>query len=86
MALTAEQTARLQEINRAVLSGTATKELCKEGLQILAQDRVSASIAGAASKAKAAESRKVIDPTALIADLRAKAAAVAGTPIPGAPK
>lgn len=69
MALTPENTARLQGIQAKVLQGTATLDEIREGVKIMRQDRVSAQIGSTASRTKAAADKKVIDPAAVLADL-----------------
>lgn len=71
MALTAEQTMRLQAIQAKVLANTHTREELKEGIQILRGDRIAAQFASTASKTKAAADKKVINPANLLADLKA---------------
>lgn len=69
MALTPENTARLQALQAKVLQGTATLDEVKEGVKILRQDRIAAQSSSTASRTKAGAERKVIDPSAILADL-----------------
>ncbi len=60
MPMSAENTARLQQIRACVLAGTDTPEMCKEGIRILRQDRVSAQVSSTRPRtAKAADARPV---------------------------
>lgn len=71
MALTPEQTQRIQIIQAKVIAGTHTKDELKEGIMILRGDRVAAQHASTKSKTNAAAERKVINPATLLADLKA---------------
>lgn len=71
MALTPENTARLQAIQAKVLAGGASLDDLKEGIQIMRQDRVAAQHSSTASKTKAAAEKKIIDPTEVLANLKA---------------
>ena len=70
MAMSPEDTARLALINRKVLAGEETRAELAEGVRILRQNRISAGIASVKAKTTAAETRKVIDPAAVLATLR----------------
>ena len=69
--LTPENPARLQALRQKQLANTITKDELKEGLAILRQDRVAAQASSTASKTKAAAERVVVDPTAVLANLKA---------------
>lgn len=81
MALTPENTARLQAIQAKVLAGAASLDDLKEGVQIMRQDRISAQVSSTASKTKAAAEKVVIDPTKVLADLRALGAKLQSGPV-----
>ena len=70
MALSPENTARLQLLNRKALDNTATLDELKEGVAILQQDRIGASHASNKSKTSAAAAKVVVDPAAVLANLR----------------
>jgi hypothetical protein len=88
MALNAEQSARLLHIRSVILEGKASPEerrrLAAEGVKIMREDRVSASHASGASKTKAAAARAVPNTTDILAEMRAKAAAMKAAVIPPA--
>ncbi len=81
MALTPENTARLQAIQAKVLAGEASLDDLKEGVQIMRQDRIGAQHASTASKTKAAVEKKVINPTEVLANLRAIGAKLQSGPV-----
>jgi len=81
MALTPENTARLQAIQAKVIAGEASLDDLKEGVQIMRQDRIAAQHSSTASKTKTAAEKKVIDPTAVLNDLRALGAKLSAGPV-----
>ena len=81
MALTPENSARLQALRAKQLAGTITKNELKEGVAIMRADRVAAQAASTTSRTKAAEDRKVVDPTAVLANLRALGNKLASGPV-----
>jgi hypothetical protein len=81
MALTAEQTQRIQILQAKVLAGTHTKDDLKEGIAILRQDRVGAQIASTKAKTANAEAKKVVNPATLLADLKALGAKLQSGPV-----
>jgi hypothetical protein len=88
MALNAENSARLMQIRSVILEGKAPPEerrrLAAEGVRIMREDRVSASHASGASKTKAAAARAVPNTTDILAEMKAKAAAMKSAVIPPA--
>lgn len=81
MALSAENTARLQALRTKSIVGTATLEELKEGVAILRQDRVSAQIASTTSKAKKAADSAPVDTGAVLANLKALGVKLTSGPV-----
>lgn len=81
MALTPENTARLQAIQAKVLRGEATKDDVKEGVLIMRQDRIAAQTGSTTSRTQAAAEKKIIDPAAVLADLRALGQKLSAGPV-----
>lgn len=69
--MTAEQTARLLDLQRKAIAGTATLDELKEGVQILRADRVGAQAASTASRTTKAAAKAVIDPQTFLNQLKA---------------
>ena len=70
MALSAEQTQRIQVIQAKVLAGTHTKDELKEAVIIMRQDRVAAQFSSTTSRTKAAAAKVVVNPATLLANLK----------------
>lgn len=81
MALSPEQTLRMQQIQAKVLAGTHTIDELKEGVGILRGDRVAAQASSTTARTKAAADKKVVDPTAVLAGLKALGAKLASGPV-----
>lgn len=81
MALSAENSARLQALRAKSIAGTATIEELKEGVTILRADRVSAQIASTTSKAKKAADAAPVDTGAVLANLKALGAKLMSGPV-----
>lgn len=79
--LSPENTARLQQIRAAVLTGTATLDDEKEGIRILRADRISASSTSAKAKTKKAEDAAPIDTGAVLANLKAIGTKLSSGPV-----
>lgn len=79
--LSAEQSARLQALRARAIAGEATMEELKEGNAILRQDRIGAQAASTTARAAKADARKVVDPAAVLADLKALGAKLASGPV-----
>ena len=75
MALTAEQTQRLTDIQQIVVKGdipeAQERELLREAFIIMRQDRVGAQVASTTSKTKKAEASKQVDVGSVLAGLKA---------------
>lgn len=81
MALSAENTARLQAIRGKVLAGTDTLEDVQEGIRILRADRVTAQSVSSTSRTKKAEAAAVVDPASVLAGLRALGTKLSSGPV-----
>lgn len=81
MALSPENTLRLQVIQAKVIAGAHTLGELKEGVAILRNDRVGAQIASTKSKVVAAAEKRIINPANLLADLKALGAKLASGPV-----
>ena len=81
MALTPENTARLQQLQQKVLAGTHTLDELKEGVAILRSDRIAAQAASTTSRTKAAAAKVVIDPVSVLAGLKALGQKLASGPV-----
>lgn len=71
MALSHENTLRLQQLQAKVIAGTHTLEELRDGVSILRADRVAAQVASTTSRTKAAAEKKVVNPTDVLAGLKA---------------
>ena len=71
MALTPENTARLQQLQQKVLANTHTLDELKEGIAILRADRVSAQVSSTTSRTKTAAAKVIVDPASALAALKA---------------
>lgn len=81
MALSAENTLSLQQLQAKVLAGQYTKEELRAGIAILRQDRVGAQIASTASRTATAAAKKTVDPTAVLANLKMLGAKLSSGPV-----
>jgi hypothetical protein len=81
MPLSLEATARLQAIRQAVLSGTSTREMEKEGIMILRQDRQAAQVSSTKSRTAKAEAARPVDTAAALANLKALGAKLMSGPV-----
>ncbi len=70
MALSAENTARLQVLHAKALAETISLEELREGVAILRQDRVAAQIASTKARKTAAAEKAPVDVASVLADLR----------------
>lgn len=84
MPMSVEATARLLAIQKKVLEGTDTLDDLQEGIGLLRQDRVAASVAGTTSRTKRIAETKVVDPAAVLADLKSIGLNLSSGPIQGA--
>jgi hypothetical protein len=71
MPLSAEKTARLMALRARTLAGQATLDELREGIAILREDRVSASIASTTSRTSKAAAKAPVDTAAALANLKA---------------
>lgn len=71
----------LQQLQAKVLANTHTLEELREGVRILRADRVGAQATSTTSRGKAAADKKVIDPTAVLAGLKALGAKLQTGPV-----
>ncbi|MGD9674524.1 MAG: hypothetical protein AB7U98_13710 [Candidatus Nitrosocosmicus sp.] len=71
MALTPEETMRVEILRRKALDGTITIEEQREAIVMLRQGRVGAQIGSTASRTKKAEAKAPVDTAALLKGLMA---------------
>lgn len=81
MALSPENTARLQQLQQKVLAGNHTLDELKEGIAILRSDRIAAQASSTTSRTKTAAAKVVIDPASVLAGLKALGAKLQSGPV-----
>jgi hypothetical protein len=78
MTYTLEQSARIQEIRRKSMSGTASLDELREATTIMREDRTGAQVGSTATRTRKAAAASAVDTGALLAGLKAAAEAVKG--------
>lgn len=71
MALTPEQTAEFQALQRRVMTGDYTRDELRRAVEIMRQDRVAAQISSTTSRTAKAAAKAPVDTSALLANLKA---------------
>ena len=85
MALTLEQSQRIEQIRAKINAGTVTPEEEAEGIAILARDRMEAQKASTKARTDKAIAARSVDTSALLAGIKAKveqSVQIKGAPLP----